>query len=134
MRKSPQAGAGSWDEGAPAAQNWDADGYWLKSLKQTVKGDYTPDSERTLAGTVGEIAAGVTPLAGTAASVRDLSENLTNWKWTWGHGFKLGANLLGVIPLFKGPLKALRALGVAGDAAQAAGNVEKFVAKAAREA
>jgi hypothetical protein len=71
------------------------------------------------------------PIAGTIASARDLSQNLSNWQWTWGHGLKTAANVVGLIPLARGVTSsakaAVKGLGKAGKiegaAAKAVGNL-----------
>ncbi len=77
-------------------------GYLRNSVRQVERGNYTPDEERTLLGTIGEIAVGFTPFFGTAASARDLSYDLTHWEWTWWHGIQTAGDLIGLIPLARG--------------------------------
>jgi hypothetical protein len=115
----------------PVVEDAGVGAYIWTAIKQVGRGDFTPDSERNLAGTVGEVVVGIAPIAGTIASGRDLTENIINWKWTWGHVLKAGGNVLGLVPLFKGPIKAARALNAVGDAAQGAGKLEKLAVAAA---
>ena len=53
------------------------------ALKQLLKGEYADDVN--LLGTGLEIGAGFIPLVGQAQSGRDLTHNIQNWEWTWGH-------------------------------------------------
>jgi hypothetical protein len=84
------------DQGGGAGQ------YLWNSLKQVGFGNYTPDEERTLLGTIGEIGVGFIPYVGSAASARDLSYDLTHWEWTWWHGIQTAGDLIGLIPFARG--------------------------------
>jgi hypothetical protein len=60
--------------------------YASNAAQQVFYGNYTPDNQRNLAGTAGEIAVGFVPIVSTVASGRDLFYDVTNWKWEVGHG------------------------------------------------
>ena len=78
-------------------------GYLRNSVRQVERGNHTPDEERTLLGTIGEIAVGFTPFFGTAAiAARDLSYDLTHWEWTGWHVFQTAGDVIGLIPFARG--------------------------------
>ena len=70
------------------------------ALKQLLKGEYADDVN--LLGTGLEIGAGFIPLVGQAQSGRDLTHNLQNWEWSWGHAGVTALNAFGLIPVVGG--------------------------------
>jgi hypothetical protein len=70
--------------------------YLKKSGSQVLLGNYTDDV--TLLGTLGQIALGFTPLD-WAADARDISSDLVNWEWSWGHAGQTLIDLVGLIPV-----------------------------------
>ncbi len=83
--------------------------YLLNAGKQAVMGNYTPENERNLAGTVGEILVGITPGVSTVASLRDLTHDVTNWQWSWGHALQTAGDVAGLVPFARGAVKGARA-------------------------
>ncbi len=70
--------------------------YLKKSLKQVVLENYTDDV--TLLGTAGQIGLGLTGID-FVGDLRDLSADIKDWKWTWGHAGKTLLDGVGLIPL-----------------------------------
>ena len=101
-------GGTSWDDDEP--QSGGVLGYFGTAANQALFGDYTPDENRNALGTGLEIGVGFVPIASTIASARDLSQNLSNWQWSWGHGFKTAGNVLGLIPLGRGLVSSGKAV------------------------
>ena len=68
--------------------------YLGKSINQLIKGNYTDDV--TLLGTgVGTGILGIDVLA----DIRDVSADLTNWEWSWGHAGQTILDVVGIVPL-----------------------------------
>ena len=114
---------------------------WNAGLRQS-KGT-TPDNERNALGTVVRSLLGFRLSAWSRAS-RDLTQNVTNWEWTFGHALKTGTNVAGspgvkgIVTLVKGAkgvtgtAKALNAAGkVAGNLGDAL-STEQRLAKASQ--
>lgn len=70
--------------------------YVDSTLRQVFLGDYTDDV--TALGTSLQVVSGLTGLD-ALADVRDLSANLSNWTWSWGHAGKTALNLLALAPV-----------------------------------
>lgn len=108
-------------------------GYGYNAVQQAFKGNYTPDDQRNLAGTAGEIGVGFVPIVGSIASARDAFYDVTNWKWTWGHALQTGADAAGLIPFVRGFAKgggaAIRGLRGGTEVVQAATRAEGAVAR-----
>jgi hypothetical protein len=125
------AGDNSW--GDEPAGGGGVGGYLFNAGKQAVMGNYTSEGERNLAGTVGEIGVGFIPVVSTIASARDLTHDLTNWKWSLGHAVQTGGDLLGLIPFGRGIVKGARgtasALQGAADLGKGLGKVDGMIAK-----
>jgi len=70
------------------------------NTKQIFTCNYT--NNVSLLGTAGEIGAGFIPGIGQVQSGRDLINNITNWKWSWGHIGQTALNAIGLIPVIGG--------------------------------
>jgi hypothetical protein len=132
-------GGTSWDEpekGTAAAVG----DYVLNSATQIVMGNYTADEDRTWLGTGGEIGVGFVPYVSTVASARDLTFDLSHWKWTWGHALQTTGDAVGLIPFARGFVKSagavsrtVRGAGKAATAGLEAGQAAKALTKNAGE-
>jgi hypothetical protein len=74
----------------------DGDGYWKRSGKQLLLGNFT--DEVTLAGTGGQIGLGLLGLD-LPLDIRDIGADFINWEWSWGHAGQTGLDIIGVLPL-----------------------------------
>jgi hypothetical protein len=106
-----------------------------------VKGNYTPDEDRTWLGIGGEIGVGFVPYVSTVASARDLTFDLSHWKWSWGHALQTTGDVVGLIPFARGFVKSagaesrtVRGVGKAATAGLEAGQAAKALARNADEA
>ena len=100
-------GGNSWGE--PEDGGGGALDYASNAVQQVWYGNYTPDDQRNLAGTAGEIVVGLLPIVSTVASARDLSYDVMNWKWEVGHAIQTGADIAGLIPFVRAFAKGGRA-------------------------
>ncbi len=109
-------------------------GYLYNAAQQGILGNYTPDSQRNALGLGAEIGVGLIPGVSTVASARDLSHDVTNWQWTWGHALQTGGDALGLVPFarafVKGGAGAVRAMQGAMDLAQGVVKLESVANKA----
>jgi peptidoglycan hydrolase-like protein with peptidoglycan-binding domain len=71
-------------------------GYLLSSGKQLVAGNYTDDV--TLLGTAAQVGTGLVGID-LPGDIRDLSADLVNWKWSWGHTGKTALDVVGLVPV-----------------------------------
>lgn len=99
--------------------------YLKKSVKQVLLGNFTKDV--TLLGTMAQIALGIAD-ADLPGDARDLTYDLTHWKWTPEHGVQTLLDVVGILPVV-GALKysdefstLLKSLNKADDATEAALN------------
>jgi hypothetical protein len=95
--------------GGPDNPGGGVGGYIFDAGYQVLAGDYTPDENRNWLGTAGEIGVGFIPIVSSVASARDLSQNLSNWQWSWGHALKTGANVVGLVPFARGVMSGGKA-------------------------
>jgi hypothetical protein len=65
-------------------------------MNQLIKGNYTDDA--TLLGTCAQIGTGLLGL-GLPADIRDLTYDLTHWKWSWGHAGQTMLDAAGLLPI-----------------------------------
>lgn len=70
--------------------------YITKSGNQIVLGNYTDDV--TLMGTGVQVATGIFGVD-LPADLRDISADILNWKWTWGHAGQTALDAVGLLPL-----------------------------------
>ena len=66
------------------------------ALEQVVKGKYADESN--IIGTVGEVGVVFTGLD-VVQDLRDLSYDVTNWEWSWGHVGETALDAVGLVPL-----------------------------------
>jgi hypothetical protein len=69
--------------------------YLTRSIKQIVLGNFTDDV--TLAGTLGQVALGLLGVD-LPMDVRDLTYDLLNWQWSWGHAGQTLLDAIGLVP------------------------------------
>ena len=70
--------------------------YLGKSINQLIKGNYTDDV--TLLGTGMQVGTGILGID-VLADIRDVSADLTNWEWSWGHAGQTILDVVGIVPL-----------------------------------
>jgi hypothetical protein len=124
----------SWEEDPPPNQGilGAVGSYVSQAAKQALLGNFTDPKEKNALGTVAEVGTGFVPVVGTIASGRDLTHDLTHWKWSWGHALQTGADTLGLIPFARGLLKGSKAVQGASEGLQAAAKAEGAALKAAK--
>jgi len=71
-------------------------GYWRRSGEQIILGNFT--DEVTLAGTAGQIGTGLLGVD-LPGDIRDISADLINWKWSWGHAGQTALDAIGFLPV-----------------------------------
>ena len=70
--------------------------YTAKSVDQLVRGNYT--NEVTLLGTGAQIASGFVGLD-LPGDIRDITHDIQNWEWSWGHAGKTALDAVGILPV-----------------------------------
>ncbi len=73
--------------------------YLQKTLDQLLRGKYTENE--TALGTILQIGAGIIGID-AAADIRDLSYNIKNWEWSFGHVVESGLIVASLVPLIGG--------------------------------
>ena len=77
-----------------ASESWSQ--YFLVALEQVIKGKYADESN--IIGTVGEVGVAFTGLD-VVQDLRDLSYDVTNWEWSWGHVGETALDAVGLVPI-----------------------------------
>jgi uncharacterized protein RhaS with RHS repeats len=85
----------------PMGLGAEAGGYFGRSWDQLLWGNYSDNV--TALGTAGQVGTGLLGLD-LPGDIRDLTHDLTNWKWSWGHAGQTALDAVGLLPVF-GALK-----------------------------
>ncbi len=99
IRDSQYNGAEETGKGTDNGTGNQEDSYLKKSLDQVLLGNYTDDV--TLLGTAGQVGLGLAGLD-LPADIRDLTYDLSHWKWTPGHVGQTLLDTVGLLPVVGG--------------------------------
>lgn len=65
--------------------------------EQIILGNFS--QKVTIIGVLAQLVVGEIPVVGTIADVRDVTADLVNWEWSWGHVGTTSLDVIGLIPI-----------------------------------